>query len=275
MDNKIEKILFESESLNRYVILEIRFPKNYMNLNKPCDVIYAHDGQNLFNDKDAYFGVSWGFNETLNTLEDEGYNPTIVVGFYCNGENYGIERYREYSYFDCDDLLLESSFYNKQNIVNVKKNVLRAKGDLHINFLINELIPYIEKCYNVSENRSIIGSSMGGISSTVIGLLHQDKFKNAYCMSNAYWYSEKPLIDLINNTKKEHDINFYLDVGDNELSSNLPDDEIKKAYVTSNTNVNNCLKENGYNTIFKIIKNGEHNELSWKNRLRSILLTFK
>ncbi len=272
--NKIEKILFDSKSLNRYVQLAIRFPENYENLSEPCNVLYAHDGQNLFFDDDASFGVSWGFNETLIELEKEGYPPTIVVGFYCNGENFGIERYREYSYFNNDNLLINSSFFAGLNIVNYENNTLTGKGALHLSFLVDELIPFIEKKYRVNRNRSIIGSSMGGLSSTVIGLLHQDKFKNAYCISNAYWYNEKELIRLINSTKKTHEINFYLDVGDNELSSNFPDDEIRSLYISCNTNVNDCLKKNGYNTDFKIIKDGVHNEASWKNRLKDILQSF-
>ncbi len=271
--NNIKKILFESNYLNRYVQLAIRLPENYKSLKEPCNIIYAHDGQNLFYDNEASFGCSWKFNDVLNELEKENYPPTIVVGFYCNNENHGIERYREYSYFDNNDLLTKSSFYNKTTTISIQSNTLRQKGSLHIDFLIKELIPYIENNYNVKEKASILGSSMGGLSSTVIGLLNQDKFSHAYCISNAYWYAEKALTNLINSTSKKSDIKFYLDVGDNELSSYLPDDEIKKSYITSNTNINNVLQSNGYNTNFKIIKNGEHNEKSWNSRLRDILLS--
>ncbi len=274
MDNKIETFFFDSKSLNRYVQLSIRLPKDYNNLTTPCNVMYAHDGQNLFFDEKSAFGVSWGLNETLNKLEKNKYAPTIVVGFHCNNENFGIERYREYSYFDNGKWLQNSTISTDINFVTNGKNTLSAKGNLHVSFLINELIPFIEKKYNVNETRSIIGSSMGGLSSTVIGLLHQDMFNNAYCISNAYWYNEEELISLINKTKKTHNINFYLDVGDNETSSNLPESEIKKLYITSNTNVNECLKKNGYNTTFKIIKGGVHNEASWKSRIEDILKTF-
>ncbi len=272
MSNDIKKMIFDSIYLNRFVQLAIRFPKNYENLKEPCDVIYAHDGQNAFFDEDAAYGVSWGFNEVLNELESEGYPPTIVVGFYCNNENFGLERYREYSYFDNCSLLKNSSYYKNINIITYKDKTLTKKGNLHIDFLIKELIPFIEKTYKVSDNRAIIGSSMGGLSSTVIGLLHQDKFNTAYCVSNAYWYDEEQLIDLINNTKKISNIKFYIDVGDKEISSGLPDLEMNLAYVSSNTNVNNCLKNNGYDTFFKIIKDGEHNEKSWASRLKDILL---
>ncbi len=278
MSNVIEKIFFDSKYLNRYVQILIRFPKNYENIKETCHALYIHDGQNAFFKEEGGIGEVWGFNETLNEIEEEGHKPTVAIGFYCAMDNEGIERYREYSYFDNNNLIEKSKRNEDRNFVNTKDKTIRAKGDLHIKFLVEELMPYVEDRYNIgksADNRSVIGSSMGGLSSTVIGLLHQDKFGYAYCVSNAYWYNEFELIKLIENTNKTHNIKFYLDIGDKEVSSGFPDEEIIKAYLATNINVNEALSKKGYETVFNIVKGGEHNELSWNKRLKEILLMKK
>ena len=55
-------------------------------------VLYAHDGQNLFDTQTSFAGVDWGLHEALCRLRAEGaVDNTLVVGIWNTPD-----RYREY-----------------------------------------------------------------------------------------------------------------------------------------------------------------------------------
>jgi predicted alpha/beta superfamily hydrolase len=86
----IEKFKVIITTLGRERQITIYLPENYAISSKAYPVLYMHDGQNLFEDRDASFGVSWGIKDYL---EQSGLE-LIVVGIDCNHSGYN--RFNEY-----------------------------------------------------------------------------------------------------------------------------------------------------------------------------------
>ena len=87
-------------------------------------VMYMFDGHNVFFDKDATYGKSWGMAKFM----DESQKDLIIVGVECNHEGNG--RLQEYSPI---------------NFENVTLGKIKAKGSVYMNWLVNELKPFIDK----------------------------------------------------------------------------------------------------------------------------------
>lgn len=55
----IEKFEVFISTLERERRITVFLPKNYRDSSKSYPVLYMHDGQNIFEDRDASFGISW------------------------------------------------------------------------------------------------------------------------------------------------------------------------------------------------------------------------
>lgn len=86
----IEKFEVFISTLERERRITVFLPKNYRDSSKSYPVLYMHDGQNLFEDRDASFGFSWGIKDYLEQSGQE----LIVVGIDCNHTGYN--RFNEY-----------------------------------------------------------------------------------------------------------------------------------------------------------------------------------
>ncbi|HEX5743252.1 MAG TPA: alpha/beta hydrolase-fold protein, partial [Flavobacteriaceae bacterium] len=121
--------------LDRDIIVWL--PPNYNN-NERYDVLYMHDGQNLFDPRTSSFGVDWRIDETIDSLiTSKKIKPLIVVGIY--------------------------------NTKDRSSEYLPAEmGKDYMQFIVYQLKPFIDKNYSTKSGRkhtSVGGSSMGGIIS--------------------------------------------------------------------------------------------------------------
>jgi predicted alpha/beta superfamily hydrolase len=111
-------------------------------------VLYLQDGQNLFDRVTAFGGVEWQVDETADRLIREGaILPMIIVGI----DNTGRDRMREY---------IPYRSFNPP--------VLRPQGKRYPEFMLREVMPFIEREYRVAkgpEHTGIGGSSLGGLIS--------------------------------------------------------------------------------------------------------------
>ncbi|MDY0210850.1 MAG: alpha/beta hydrolase-fold protein [Acholeplasma sp.] len=235
------------ESLNRNAICSVMLPKAY-DKDYKYPVLLMQDGQNLFDDKEASFGVSWG----LETIFDHTEMPDIiVVGISCAN---GLNRLDEYNPFISNPFMLDG-----------QKRITGGKGDLYIHDLIDIVIPLLNKSYCINLNDvSIAGSSMGGLISLYAALRYPKIFKHAIGLSNAFWIAEKELIDFIEKVKSKPKGMIYLDTGDSE-------DKDDFTYLESNRKVYNALVQKGVSVVYKEIKEGIHHESSWRTRIKDII----
>jgi predicted alpha/beta superfamily hydrolase len=199
-------------------------------------VLYAHDGQNLFDPATSSFGIDWQMDETADSLiKSNLVKPFIIVGIYNT-----IHRSAEYSENDT--------------------------GKIYMEFVVNELKPFIDKNYKTDPGREATitcGSSAGGLISFMLLWEYPEIFTGAICVSpalkinkinyvdNVYEYSgvKKPIIIYIDNGGIG--IEEKLQPGINEMVTAL----LSKDYIM------------GKDLFVFNYQNAEHNEAAWAARI--------
>ncbi len=228
-------------------------------------VIYIHDGQNLFEDTLAGFGVEWGVDEAVTRLSAEGTIPEcIVVGIWNTPD-----RYPEYQpqrpYKD-----LEPEYRSKVTELYGGEPV----SDLYLQFLVDELKPFIDSAFRTLPEREatlIMGSSMGGLISVYALCEYPDVFAGAGCLST-HWVTRVDLEDpemarvmeryLIGNLPPAGRHSIYFDYGTEGLDA---------WYEPHQKRIDSVMAMKGYTRgkDWKTLKfeGADHNERSWRERL--------
>lgn len=222
--------------LNRHRRIWIYLPASYQKeKNKSYPVLYMQDGQNLFNEQTAGFGMEWGVDECLDTLGPRLHRECIVVGV----DNDSLKRLNEYNPFDNDK-------YGK------------GEGKPYVDFLITTLKPFIDKNYRTLKDANhtfIAGSSMGGLISLYALVEHPDVFGAAGIFSPALWIA--PQIDtLVANARLQNKPRIFFYAGEKESVHMISD--LQKMF--SIIRQKNCC--DATRTIFPL---GQHNEKYWRD----------
>ena len=125
-------------------------------------VIYMHDGQNLFDEMNA-FGTEWGIDETL----DAEQGKVIIIGI----DNGGEHRMSEY-------MLRDHPEHGP------------GEGAKYLKDIVETLKPYIDSTLRTRTERKftcMAGSSMGGLISLYAGLYFPGTFGAIGIFSPALW----------------------------------------------------------------------------------------
>jgi predicted alpha/beta superfamily hydrolase len=149
-------------------------------------VLFAQDGQNLF-DEDASYAGEWRFDETMEMLAGEGIEA-IVVGI----ENSGSERMTEYSPFT-------------------------GTGEAYLAYLVDDVRPRVAASFRIAAEPArtgIIGSSAGGTISLYALVERPDVFGLAGVLSPALWWLGERMFDYV--AARDVRGRIYLDVGGRE-----------------------------------------------------------
>src|SRR5437764_959134 len=105
-------------------------------------VLYMHDGQNLFDPSTAFGGNEWRLDDTAEQLIERGaIEPVIIVGIYNTGE----QRIHEYT-------------------PTADPKLGGGRADLYGRMLVEEIRPFIDKTYRTlhgAANTGLGGSSLG------------------------------------------------------------------------------------------------------------------
>lgn len=166
---KIVKIRNENFLVQKNRKIRIWTPDSYdKKADKPYNVIYMFDGQNLFDDATSFAG-EWHIDEAVDGIEFEDHiRPSIVVGL-----DNSSDRMSEYL----------------PKFSRIAINEFGYKGQTTLNFLVEQVIPFIEENYNVGKSRayrSLGGSSMGGLMALAGGIFCPKVFSRIYAFSNAF-----------------------------------------------------------------------------------------
>ncbi len=185
---------FYMASLDRYRRVWLYLPPDYDQTTQAYPVLYMHDGQNVF-DASTSFAGEWQVDETLNNLHAAGDRGIIVVAI-DNGQTL---RSREYSAWP-------NARYGG------------GEGADYIDFIVEELKPYIDANYRTLPDRQhtgIMGSSLGGLISLFAGIEHQEVFGKVGALSPAYWFNPEAF-EHVANTGKEAEMRIYQIAGTQE-----------------------------------------------------------
>lgn len=260
-DTIIKHNNFSSEYVDSRNV-EVWLPPGYSADNRtPYKVLYMHDGQNVFNNKNAYGNAKWGIEETLDSLiTNEEVAPTIVVAIWNNGQ----KRFPEYM-----PQVPEEHINTPQAKAILKENfgVTELLSDKYLKFIVEELKPYIDSTYNTStikEDTVIMGSSMGGLISLYALSEYPDIFGAAGCLST-HWP-----VPLIGQTYIQSLASTLPDPMDHKIYFDYGTETLDAEYEPYQAIVDDIMRNKGYqhgeNWITRKFEGAAHNEESWKKR---------
>jgi predicted alpha/beta superfamily hydrolase len=248
----IEKFEVFISTLKRERRITVFLPENYRDSSKSYPVLYMHDGQNIFEDRDASFGFSWGIKDYLEQSSLE----LIVVGIDCNLTGYN--RFNEYGPW-INRSLAQDLFGQDED--------LGGEGDAYISFIVHELKQLIDSKYRtLPDETSMAGSSMGGLISTYAACKYSHLFRKIASLSSANWFNQKEIEALIKDSDLSAIEKFYMDVCTKEITASI----YHQDYIDSSDAVYDILKEKVSDCRYEVIKDAEHNEAAWRKRVPEI-----
>ncbi len=171
---------FRSRVFKNTRFLRVWLPPGYddaQNTDRFYPVLYLNDGQNLFESATAFGGVEWGVDETADRMIRDGtVPPLIIVGL----DNAGKDRLREYMPHRTLHL-----------------NMLRVKGRHYPDFLMKEVMPFIEATYRIAtspENTGLGGSSLGALIALHTAIERPGVFGKLLLESPSLWAAHRQII---------------------------------------------------------------------------------
>lgn len=267
---------FKSDFVDSRTI-DVWLPKNYSYKEK-YTVLYMHDGNMLFDAGTTWNKQSWEVDEVAGKLIDENkIKKFIIVGIWNNGQKRHPEYFPQKPY---ESITLQGKEFITKKLQEKGRttNEFQPISDLYLNFIVNELKPFIDKTFSTKPDRKntfIAGSSMGALISMYAICEYPKIFGGAICMST-HWpgifsIEDNPIPDafisyLKKNLPKPKNNKFYFDCGDKTLDALYPAIQEK---------VNLVMKQKGFtdkNYISKFFPGKDHSEKSWSERLDIPLL---
>lgn len=218
-------------------------------------VLYAHDGQNLFDPATAYIGVDWGLHTALETLLHQGQaRPAILVGIWNTSR-----RVAEY----LPRRPLQPAWRARLRVWMRLRT--RIDSDNYLRFIVSELKPYMDGAYRTlpgPQDTFVLGSSMGGLISLYAVCEHPQVFGGVACVST-HWpiLGDLSLPYLRETLPPAGRHKLYFDYGTGK------GDEL---YAPYQAQVDALLREKGYaegvNWQTLRFDGAEHSERAWRQR---------
>lgn len=231
--------------------VRVYLPKSYYQSEKAYPVLYMHDGQNLYRDEDASYGMSWRIADYLDQSDIE----MIVVGIDCAPGEVRLDEYAPWVNEEVGRELLN------------KDQAFGGEGKQYIDYIVHELKPMIDEKYRTLSNETAMaGSSLGGLISTYAACKYPHIFRKVASFSSAYWFNQNEIEHYIQESDLSDIERFYLDVGTKEVSGDVSNQK----YVDSSQAVYELLKSKVSECRFDIIENAVHNENAWSKRVPDV-----
>ncbi|MGB7998922.1 MAG: alpha/beta hydrolase-fold protein [Anaerobacillus sp.] len=230
--------------------IRIYLPDTYGQTSEPYPVLYMHDGQNVFEDKDAVGGRSLRLKAYL----DQNKIQLIVVAI-----DSGAKRMEEYLLWQPGELSEELSG---------KSDSKKAKGREYIDFIVKDLKPVIDAAYRTRKaSNYMAGISLGGLLTAYALCRYPIVFSRGACISSAFFRNQEELERYIFGSDLSHLDRLYLDSGDRESG----DERIDRAFLKSNERIYRMLEGRLHRVQFHKITNGNHNYESFRSRVNQIM----
>jgi enterochelin esterase-like enzyme len=253
--------------------VQVWLPSGYKPHGRKYAVLYMHDGQNLFDKKDAGYGMEWEIDEHLDPLIQSGkVRPTIVVGIWNTPKR--LQEYVPSKAFDG----LPSEYRDKVRALYGGDPL----SDGYLKFVVRELRPIIDKRFNVKTDRAdtfIMGSSMGALISLYAIDEYPQVFGGAGMMSTHWPLFLKP--DGQSVSKEEYAV--VSSAFERYLAPALPDPRTHKLYFDHGSETLDAIYKHyqdqvdavvarrgykpGVNWLTRRFPGQKHNEISWASRV--------
>lgn len=254
-----------SESISEFYLSYPDMPERRVRVYVPehdegerLPVIYMTDGQNLFDGESCVWGC-WHADEAVRNERQNGLGAAVIVGI----DNGGTHR---------DNELTPASI---GAIIGPEEmdNFTEPQGEEFDSFVVNSVMPYVEKNYPVLTDRihtAFCGSSSGGLQSFFTSLEHTSKFGAAGVFSPAFLlYSHEDMRSYIRSRLTAEMPYLYIYTGNG--------DKLEQKIFAGTEAVYDILTEEGYppelmNEV--VMFDSKHNEEAWEPIFRDFLHTF-
>ena len=238
-------------------------PEGYQ-VGEPCDVLYMHDGQMLFDATTTWNHQEWQVDEVMGRLIAEGKVRRCIVVGVDNTRN----RLNDYFPSRCYEKVPEGE---REGV-----DVSQYKGDEYLRFLVEEVKPFIDNRYKpltTREHTFVMGSSMGGLISLYALCNYPEVFGGAACMSthlSMNFFDPKFKSELwaegLRDYVKEHlpsanSALLYMDGGTVEL------DDTYRPYQNKLNAVISGLGWDSAHFVYYLFEGHKHMETYWAERL--------
>jgi predicted alpha/beta superfamily hydrolase len=242
---------FRSRIFRNTRLLRVWLPPRYSaaeNANRRYPVFYLNDGQNLFEPATSFTGVEWQADETADRLiRQELIPPLIVVGI----DNAKDDRIKEYLPWR-----------------SLSPPVWRPMGKRYPDFLLEEVMPFIEERYPIAaepQNTGLGGSSMGGLISLFTAIERPEVFGRVLIESPSLFISNRQALKLARRASAWPG-KMFLAIGTNEVGQ----DEKNRRAVADVQQLAHILRKAGLGEdrlLVKIDEGATHSEGEWAKRL--------
>lgn len=251
--------------------VDVWLPEGYSGSEKYA-VLYMHDGQMLFDPASTWNKKAWQVDSIAGKLiDDKKIKKCIIVGIWNNDKKRHLEYFPQkvYATFSVEQKNFISDVLIKRNKIDIEFNPI---SDRYLQFVVEELKPYIDKTYSTYQDRKhtfISGSSMGGLISLYAICEYPKIFGGVACLSThwtgIYQNNDNPIPDGIISYLKNHLPNpknhkIYFDYGDKTLDS---------LYRPWQEKVDVVMKKKGFSTTTwktQFFAGKDHSEQSWRER---------
>ena len=257
---ELEIITINSKAYKNIRNLRVWLPANYfapVNRSKHYPVLYMQDGQNLFDEATAQFH-EWKFDESVQFLTGSmRIGPMIVVGIDSTPR-----RANEYlPYPDANNK--ELGKFETQDV----------HGKQYGDFVINEVMPLIEKKYRVllGPRSTGLGGAMYGADAALYAVLaHPGVFGKALLESPSLLIGNEQLLKDAEKATQFPE-RMYLAIGTAEEA----DEKASAKDVEEVTDLEKILRAKGLGPArLKVVveEGAKHDEIAWSKRLQNALL---
>ena len=186
----IEEIYLKSGTNERRIQIYYPYSKK---VDKQTKFIIMNDGEELFSENDSWNGKAWNIDETFKDLKMQKENLNLVI--------IAIDSAKRINGNILDETRRYAEYFPKESIKYIDENLKRSIYSRFIDsqkfnyqhFVINKVIPSIEKKFDTKLNRDnlgIIGASMGGLSALNMSIENPEIFGFVGCIST-HWVGIK------------------------------------------------------------------------------------
>jgi predicted alpha/beta superfamily hydrolase len=246
---------FHSRVFRNTRFVRVWLPPGYdepQNQGQRYPVFYLNDGQNLFESSTAFGGVEWQADETADRMIREGAIPSIII---VGLDNTGAQRLREY--------MPHRSFHPR---------MLRVQGHHYPDFLMKEVMPFLESAYRVAtgpQNTGLGGSSLGALIALYTAIARPGTIGKLLLESPSLWASGRQVIKESRSVKNWPE-RIFLGVGTDEAGNA----DRNRTVVDDVRELSAIIRRAGLNEgrmQLVITEGARHTESAWAQRFPEAL----
>ena len=267
----IHRFSASCNALETAFTIDVLLPEGYDALKSDgYPVIYANDGQNLFDDAISFAGISWDIDGSLGKLRDKDLiSDAIVVGIH----NRGTLRPADYIPEKVCKEYIAAADRQNSGMWTLTGGIFNA--DEYAAFVAGTVKSNIDRLYNTASDRAhtfLMGSSMGALAALYTMCEYPDVFGGAACLST-HWIGDFNY----SNTIFPEAMYRYLDVSlpspsDHKIYTDRGTVDLDAAYAPWETKMRSLMRQKGYDEssgslLTYTAEGASHNEFYWAQRV--------